>query len=157
MTTIMTRDEVISTLNNLIETCRDGQAGFQAAVEGATHPSLKEMFFQYAQQRSLFVSELQGEVRALGGDPQTTGSVAAALHRGWINIKSAVTGKNEHSILEECERGEDSALKNYQEALKENLPPSLSSLVNRQYQAIVTTHNAVRDWRDRAKVASARA
>src|SRR5436190_5626865 len=125
-TTIMTRDEVISTLNNLIETCRDGQTGFQSAVEGVTTPSLKEMFFQYAQQRSLFVSELQGEVRALGGDPQTTGSVAAALHRGWINIKSAVTGKNEHSILEECERGEDSALKNYREALNENLPPSIS-------------------------------
>ncbi|MDT7780122.1 MAG: hypothetical protein QOC99_2634, partial [Acidobacteriota bacterium] len=27
-------EEVISTLNNLIETCRDGQNGFQTAADG---------------------------------------------------------------------------------------------------------------------------
>lgn len=154
-TTMMDRDELISTLNNLIETCRDGQNGFQSAAEGATNPSLKAAFLQYAQQRGLFVSELQSEVRALGGDPQTTGSVAGALHRGWINIKSAVTGKDEHNILEECERGEDSAMKNYQEALEENLPPNILNVVNRQYQEIVAVHNTVRSWRDRTSTARA--
>ena len=152
---IMTQDEVISTLNNLIETCRDGQNGFQSAAEGVEKASLKESFLQYAQQRGQFVTELQNEVRALGGDPQTTGSVAGALHRGWINIKSVVTGKDEHNILEECERGEDSAMKNYQEALNENLPPNISNLVDRQYQDIVTTHNTVRSWRDRSRTAHA--
>lgn len=148
-TTTMTREEVISTLNNLIETSRDGQNGFQSAAEGITDPSLKASFLQYAQQRGQFVSELQSEVRALGDDPQTTGSIAGALHRGWINIKSAVTGKDEHSILEECERGEDSAKKNYLEALKENLPTNILNVVDRQYQAVVATHDTVRSWRDR--------
>lgn len=154
-TTIMTRDEVISTLNNLIETCRDGQNGFQTAADGVSNPSLKASFLQYAQQRGLFVSELQSEVRALGGDPETSGSVAGALHRGWINIKSAVTGKDDHNILEECERGEDSAMKNYQEAMGENLPPNILSVVNRQYQDVVNTHNTVRGWRDRTSSARA--
>jgi uncharacterized protein (TIGR02284 family) len=154
-TTIMERDEVISVLNNLIETCRDGQNGFQSAAEGVTNPSLKESFFQYAQQRGAFATELQEEVRALGGDPQTTGSVAGALHRGWINIKAAVTGKNEHNILEECERGEDSAMKNYQDALRQSLPPTIINLINRQYQDVVITHNTIRSWRDQTRTAHA--
>ncbi len=155
MTTTMTREEVISTLNNLIETSRDGQNGFQSAAEGITNPSLKALFLQYAQQRAVFVSELQSEARALGGDPQTTGSVGGALHRGWVNIKAAVTGKSEHNILEECERGEDSAMKNYQEALGENLSPNILNVVNRQYQEIVAAHNNVRSLRDRASTARA--
>ena len=146
---------VISSLNNLIETCRDGENGFASAAEGVTDVSIKMAFQTYAQQRNQFAAELQSEVRMLGGDPQTTGSVAGALHRGWINIKAAVTGKNEHSILEECERGEDSAKKNYQQALEENLPPKIQNLVNRQYHEVITAHDTIRRWRDRTKAANA--
>lgn len=148
-------DEAVSTLNNLIETCRDGQNGFQTAADGVTNAEYKRLFEQYAQQRAQFVGELQGEVRRLGGDPQTTGSVAAALHRGWINIKSAVTGKDEHNILEEAERGEDSAVRNYQDAMGQPLPPESLSVVRRQYQAIQEAHNRVRSLRDRTYTARA--
>src|SRR5262249_45076128 len=103
----LTNDEVISTLNNLIENCKDGQQGFQTATEGNHDGSVKKILQQYAQERAQFVGELQNEVRRLGGDPEKTGSVAGALHRGWMNIKTAVTGKDEHAVLEECERGED--------------------------------------------------
>jgi len=146
-------DETVSTLNNLIETCRDGQKGFQTAAEGVTDPEFKRLFEQYSQQRAQFVGELQSEVRQLGGDPQETGSVAAALHRGWINIKSAVTGKDQHNILEECERGEDSAIKNYNEALSENLSPQVMAVVQRQYAAIRESHDRIRSLRDRTRTA----
>ena len=148
-------DEVISVLNNLIETCRDGQNGFESAAEGVSKPEFKSLFQQYARQRSQFASELQGMVRQLGGDPENTGSVAAALHRGWIDIKTAVTGKDEHSVLEECERGEDSAKKNYEEALKEIMVGDVSSLVRRQYESIKEAHNNVRSLRDRTGSATA--
>lgn len=151
----MTNDDAISTLNNLIETCRDGQNGFNAAAEGVENTEYKRLFEQYAQQRAQFVGELQGEVRRLGGDPENTGSIAAALHRGWINIKAAVTGKDEHNILEECERGEDSAVRNYQDALAEALPADAQSLVRRQYQAVQEAHNRVRSLRDRTQTARA--
>src|SRR5688572_16683857 len=118
-------DNVISTLNGLIETCKDGQQGFKTAAEGIKDSSVKSLFVEYSQQRAQFAGELQSEVRNLGGDPENTGSVAAALHRGWIDIKSAVTGKDEHAILSECERGEDSAVNTYQDALKERLPGNL--------------------------------
>jgi uncharacterized protein (TIGR02284 family) len=155
LTMAIRNDEVISTLNNLIETCRDGQHGFQSAASGVKDPALKSLFEQYGLQRAKFVGELQYEVLRLGGDPENTGSVAAALHRGWIDIKSAVTGKNEHAILAECERGEDSAIKNYQEALKKPLPSDLAQIVERQYEMIREAHSRVRGLCDRARASGA--
>ncbi len=137
-------DEVISTLNNLIETCKDGQDGFRTAGEGVRNDELITLFNTYSHQRAKFAAELQNEVRRLGGDPEKTGSPSAALHRGWINIKSAVTGEDEAAVLSECERGEDSAVRNYERALKLNLPPDVMSLVERQFTQVKQTHDRIR-------------
>src|ERR1700694_3542382 len=113
-------DEVISTLNNLVETCKDGQNGFRTAGEGVKDAKLTTLCNTFSQQRRQFAAELQNEDRRLGGDPEKTGSTAAVLYRGWINIKSAVTGEDEGAVISECERGEDSAVKSYEQALKNN-------------------------------------
>lgn len=137
-------DEVISTLNNLIETCKDGENGFREAITGVTNPDYKTMFETYAQQRAQFASELQSQVRRLGGDPENSGSVLASLHRGWIDIKAAVTGKDEGAVISECERGEDSAISNYQDALNKNLPPDVQAIVQRQYTQVKEAHDRIR-------------
>ena len=137
-------DNTISTLNNLIETCKDGENGFRTASDGVKNQELKTLFLTYSQQRAQFASELQAEVRRLGGDAEQTGSVAATLHRGWINIKSAVTGEDEGAVISECERGEDSAVRNYQDALKENLPAELQTIIQRQYTQVKEAHDRIR-------------
>lgn len=138
-------DDVISMLNNLIETCKDGQQGFQTAAEGVKNSELKTLFHAYAQQRAKFAAELQALVRRLGGDPEQTGSIAASLHRGWINIKSAVTGEDERAVIDECERGEDLAVRNYQEALRGELPSDIHDIVERQAQAVKKAHDQIRN------------
>ena len=138
-----TNDEVISTLNNLIETCKDGQEGFRTAAEGVKNSELKTLFNTYSQQRAQFAGELQSEVGRLGGDPEKTGSVAATLHRGWINIKSTVMGEDEGAVIAECERGEDSAVKNYKEALAAGLPNDVNTIVQRQYGQVQETHDRI--------------
>ena len=137
-------DNVTSTLNNLIETCKDGENGFRTAADGVKNSELKTLFNTYSQQRAQFASELQAEVRNLGGDPESTGSVAATLHRGWINIKSTVTGEDESAVIAECERGEDSAVKNYKDALNENLPANVLSVVQRQFTQVKEAHDRIR-------------
>jgi uncharacterized protein (TIGR02284 family) len=137
-------DAVISTLNNLIETCKDGQNGFQTAADGIKNSELKTLFHTYSRQRAQFAGELQGEVRRLGGDPEKTGSVAATLHRGWINIKSAVTGEDEAAVISECERGEDSAVRNYQDAINAGLPADVRAIVERQYTQVKEAHDRIR-------------
>jgi uncharacterized protein (TIGR02284 family) len=80
----------------------------------------------------------------LGGDPEKSGSAVGAIHRGWMDIKSALTGKDDRAIITECERGEDSSVKNYEEALKKNLPADVYVLVNRQYNEIKQAHDRIR-------------
>jgi uncharacterized protein (TIGR02284 family) len=145
----MDNDKAISCLNNLIEINRDGQNGFKEAAENVKNTELKSFFNQTSLDRARFVGELQQVVRRLGGDPENTGSTAAALHRVWIDIKGTFTGKNDESILSECERGEDSAVNAYKDALKdENLPNDLRALVETQFSSVKRAHDQVKEWRD---------
>ena len=153
----MDTNKVVSTLNNLIETCRDGQKGFKEAAENAKSPELKTFLNQISLERAQFVGELQTEVRSLGGDPENSGSTAAAIYRAWIDIKGTLTGKDDQSILSDCERGEDSAVDSYREALKLRLPTNIFSTVERQFQSIKQDHDRVKQMRDsRAATTSGR-
>jgi len=148
----MQNDNAISTLNDLIETCKDGELGFKTAAEGLKSPDTKAKFLEYSRQRAEMVRELQAEVRRLGGDPEKSGSVSASLHRGWIDIKSVVTGKDDHAIVAEAERGEDVAKGVYEKALKEPLSGTAQMLIQQQAATVRQAHDAVRDLRDREKV-----
>jgi uncharacterized protein (TIGR02284 family) len=139
--------EAVSTLNNLIETLKDGKNGFESAASDVKDTRVKTLFLECAQERARLAGELQAEVRRLGGDPETSGSVSAAVHRGWINLKNALGG-GEKAILEEAERGEDVAVKSFEKALKENLPADVAGVVRRQYDQVKRAHDSVRDLRD---------
>ena len=140
----MDNTKVISTLNSLIETLKDGEEGFRTAAEGLTDPQAKAVFQQYSRERAQMAQELQAEVRTLGGDPEQAGSMSGSVHRGWINIKSAVTGKDDASIISEAERGEDVAKRAYEEALTASLPASAAALVSRQAVQVRAAHDKVR-------------
>ena len=139
-------------LNNLIETLKDGQEGFKQAAESVRNPALKSLFSEYSQQRSRFATSLQAEARKLEEEkPETSSSATGALHRGWINLKSAITGGDEHAILAECERGEDSAVEEYKKALDDGLSPSAQELVSRQFAEIKAAHDRIRSLRNAIK------
>ena len=138
-------------LNNLIETLKDGQEGFKQAAEGVSNPKLKSLFRNYSDQRSRFATALQSEARRQGEtEPESSSSTAGALHRGWMNLKSAITGGDEHAILAECERGEDSAVEEYKKALDDGLSPSARELVSNQFAEIKAAHDQVKSLRDAA-------
>lgn len=147
-TEALSNDDVISCLNGLIETNKDGQQGFQEAADGVERSDLKSLFYEFSQQRSQFAGELQSLVRSLGGDPENSGSIGGAIHRGWINIKAAVTGKDDHAILNECERGEDVAKGEYKKALEKNLPANVQQTIQQQAGAIQAAHDQVKALRD---------
>ena len=146
------QEETISTINNLIETLKDGQKGFKEAADAVSAPQLKSLFTEYSQQRARFAGELQTQARSAGEtEPETGGSAAGAMHRGWINLKSAITSKDESAILAECERGEDSAVQAFEKAMGNGLPPTVSAIVSRQYSEIKSAHDRIRNLRDAAK------
>ena len=140
----MNNNEVIAILNDLIETCRDGQEGFRTAAENIRNSEFRRLFNIFSQQRAQFVTELQAEVHRLGGNPETRGSVAGWFQRGWMDMKGAVTRGDEESIIAECQRGEEAAVENYQEALQADLPLDVQYVVKRQYMDIKDAFDRIR-------------
>ena len=142
--------DTISTLNRLIETCKEGQEGFRLAAEAVTDDEdLKGFLFSCSLQRSKFSGELANEVIQLGEpSPKEESTVTSALHRGWINLRTALSGGDNHAILAECERGEDTAVSEYRKAANSGLSDTLKEIVQRQFQEVLATHNSVRGLRD---------
>lgn len=140
----MDNGKLISTLNSLIETSRDGEQGFRTAAEGVTDPQVRTVFQQYSQQRGQFVRDLQQAVSKLGGSAETSGSMSGSVHRGWMKIKEAVTGKDDQAIIAEAERGEDVAKAAFDGALREDLPRDILPLVERMAAQVREAHDRVR-------------
>ncbi len=149
----MDNDEVISTLNDLIETSKDGEEGFRSCADNTGDPQLKTFFSNRAQNCAAAAIELQDLVRAYGGDPETSGGLGGALHRRWVDIKALVTGKDDKTILKECERGEDVAVTRYRAALEKNLPMDARAMIERQYQGVLQNHDQVKSLRDQYRSA----
>jgi uncharacterized protein (TIGR02284 family) len=146
---------IISTINNLIEALKDGQKGFKEAADAVNDPQLKSLFTEYSQQRARFATELQTEVRSIGEpEPETGGSAAGAMHRGWINLKSAITSNDESAVLTECERGEDAAVEAFEKAMRNDLPSPVRDVVSRQFSEIKSAHDRIKNLRDAAKKAT---
>jgi uncharacterized protein (TIGR02284 family) len=141
--------EVLSTLNDLIETCKDSQQGFHTAAEKLKDPEIHTLFLKFYLQRSEFAGELQAEVTRIGGDPATSGSALGAIQRGWIGLKTALAADTDFAILDEADKSEDAAVKNYIEALRKDLPSDLESIVSRQFHEIQQTHRTLRELLDK--------
>ena len=145
-----------STLNDVIETLKDGQAGFRAAAEDIQNPELKDLFSRYSLQRSEFAGQLQALAREAGEhDPEDSGSVAGALHRGWIDLKAALASRDEHAVLAECERGEDVAVSAYESALEDaDLSQNVRAILQEQFEEVKAAHDNIKILRDSAKAMS---
>ena len=99
-------------------------------------------------------AELQRKVRKFGGKPEQLGTVSGAAHRSWLNLKAAITGRDEAAILAECERGEDVAKAAFEKALAGPLPPDIRDVLHRQYNGVRQNHDRVRNLRDAAQASA---
>lgn len=147
----MDNDDVVSTLNDLIETCKDGEQGFRTCAEDISDPQISALFVERAQSCAAAAGQLQELVRDFGGEPKTGSSITGTLHRRWVDIKSAITGKDDEAILNECERGEDVAVRSYSNALEKDFPPNIRNAVERQYEGVLRNHDQVKNLRDQER------
>jgi len=144
----MNNPEVISILNDLIATCSKGQDTFRNAAENIQNSEFRRLFNIFSQQRAQFVSELQGEVHRLGGAAEQARDMSA-LPANTVPFRSSTTPKssgtnNEPAIISECQREEEAAVNDYQEALKADLPMDVQYVVKRQYMDIKDAYDRIR-------------
>ncbi|SMB99928.1 NAD-dependent aldehyde dehydrogenase [Hymenobacter roseosalivarius DSM 11622] len=144
-------DNTARAYNDLVEINETGAKGYQEAAEGIKNPQLKSQLSQFSQQRAKFASELKQQASQFGINSEDTTTVqglatdaAAAVHRGWINIKSVITGQDDNAILGECETGDKVALEAYEQALKaEGLPAEAKSVIQKQHGEILAAKNQI--------------
>jgi uncharacterized protein (TIGR02284 family) len=137
-------DDTLDVIEKLIETCRDGQAGYLEAAEHSRNHELRAFFSQQALERAKFAGELETEARHLvEADPGRKPSMASTLHRAWIDLKHKL-GAGDPSILESVEAGESVAREHYRDALKAGLPRAVQEIVERQAESVFAAHEQVR-------------
>ena len=144
----MDNDDVIDTLNKLIDTCLDGEYGFRTSAEHVKSENLRSVFLERAESCRRGATELQAAVVRLGGKPDEHSSGTGTLHRGWVALKGMLTGDSDQAALNECERGEDAALARYRDAIKKDLPSDVMAIVQRQYEGVKRNHDQIRTLRD---------
>ena len=138
-------DETVSQLNHLVEICRNGQQGFHQAAERSGDAHLRLIFADLAHQREQFAAQLRYQVSRLGGRPHDTGTVAGAVHRRWIDVRTAVSGDADRALIRECERGERFALASYKLALDHHLHPDVVELVKEQLAQIELAYRQLQE------------
>src|SRR4051812_48091775 len=80
----------IAAIRTLFEVCRDGERGYSCAAEHAGDNWLRQVFWDYANQRATFAVDLERELAAFGGEPEPHPSVAGWIHRKWLDVRAAL-------------------------------------------------------------------
>jgi uncharacterized protein (TIGR02284 family) len=150
----MDNSEVISVLNQLIETSKDGEYGFTTCAERATSVDLKKTFSRRAADCATGARELQALVVQQGGKAEDGGTMAGAVRRGWVTVKDVLSGHKDQAVLDECERAEDVALGHYRKALKQELPSAVREVVERQMVGVQSNHDQIKALRDELRARS---
>jgi len=138
--------ETLGELQDLVQVNIDSYNGFLEAAEKIEDEQLAQLFRSFSSQRSAQAAELKGLLGANGEQPAEKGSMAAAVHRVWIDVKAAFTGGGVHAVLAEAERGEDHIKAKYEAALADDgLAPECRALVETAYGSVKTGHDQMRD------------
>jgi uncharacterized protein (TIGR02284 family) len=146
----MNRDDVISTLDDLIELNEEGDVGFSACADQVKNPTLRAFFERNAERCRDGTAQLPAIVREMGCDPRRHGSISRTMRRFWADLVETISTMDDHAILDECERGEGTARQAYQDALKQDLPSDIRRLIERQYREVRANHDRVREMRNLA-------
>ncbi|MDQ3094854.1 MAG: PA2169 family four-helix-bundle protein [Actinomycetota bacterium] len=141
----MSTDEKVT--KDLLETLEDGNDGYTKGAEkldGLSQPSLVATFREFANQRRRFADELQGMAKSYGDDPDRSGSIVAAVHRGWMTLRDALTKDDAKAVLEVAQQGDEHAIKEYEKALDDDISADLRAVVSRQLSEIRTAHASLK-------------
>lgn len=139
--------ETMDLLRELIVVNHDSRDGFRHAASQIEQVNVANLFMQLADERDHQARELMTMLNLNQQDPPQEGSMMAAAHRTWMDLRTALGGGLQ-AVLDEAERGEDQIKAKYEEAMKANPASPVSDVLHRQYASVKAAHDRVRDLRD---------
>ncbi len=137
-------DDNTTILKTLTSTLNDSVNGYREAAEHAEGEQFREIFRTNGSERERVAGELAGEVRRLGGTPDEDGTLLGKTHQVFLDLKAAVTGRDDKAIINEVERGEDYIKAKFETALKaDELSPESREIVERAFQSVRKGHDQI--------------
>jgi len=149
-----TTKETIEILNDLVAINNDRITGYEKAIDEAkdSDSDLKSLFRSMIDESRGIRLALANEVQSLGGEYERGTTASGKLYRVWMDVRAVFTGKDRHSVLANCERGEDAAQNAYKDALSEkSLPAYIRTMLEEQKRKLRASHDKVKALRDAAK------
>lgn len=138
-------DSNVATLETLTSTLIDSVNGYRDAAADAEGHQFQQLFREMADERSQIAEDLRSEIRRLGGNPPDDGSFLGKTHQRFMDLKAAITGRDDKAIINEVERGEDYLKDKFETALNSDSDPQVRSVIERAYQSVRRGHDRVRD------------
>lgn len=141
------KKEIANNLNQLLEKNYDAEKGYKDAADKVQNTRMKQFLEEQAQLRYDFGHQIKSEIKAFDGEVDKGGSVKGSMHRAWMDLKSAVTSDKEENVMEEVQRGEQSAIEEYNEVInKSNLPATTKDVLTKQRDKIQQAQQSAKNW-----------
>jgi uncharacterized protein (TIGR02284 family) len=146
-----TNEDHIKLVNGLVETTIDSADGYEEAAKDADGARFKDLFVKRAQERRSVASDLQAEVRRLGGEPKDDGTILAAAHRAFVNLKDSLT-KGDEAVVNEVEAGEDHIKHKFEKALGDtDVDTQTRAAIEKAWISVKSGHDQMRDIKQTLK------
>jgi uncharacterized protein (TIGR02284 family) len=143
----MSHKYTIAALRELIAVHRDSEHALQLCAASLGLSPLGELCGRSAAECAVAIGELEALVKRLGGAHHTHGAAGAVWRSGWAGLRAALARGEDEAILDRCERGESWILEAYRNALDDHLPDFVRDAVLRQFEVLMSTHDAIRGCR----------
>lgn len=148
---MITNKEIVDDLNDLVKINNDRMQGYEKAIEDNEDTQLDDLFRHYVIQSQNFRSQLADHIVRIDGQAvsdATSTDVSSKLHRAWIDIKSALTGKDRDTVLSSVEFGESAAVEAYEDAIEnDNIPAYIKEDLQKQLSELKASHAKIKSMR----------
>lgn len=137
----------IEILNDLIKINNDRISGYKKSIEtlSPVDEELAVIFTGLISQSEKYKDELMKVMQLLGYHAEQGTTVLGDIYRKWIDLKTIFTGDDRHSILRNCELGEEAAQQAYQSALEqENLAVEIQDILENQKMELQAAYNHIK-------------
>ena len=148
---LMSEDQVVAVLNELVETGKDGEAGFAWCAEHCASVPLRALCVRRAAEAGAAARELPDLVVAHGGQPTASGTKSGVVRRGWVTVVSGMQASDDLTMLDACLRASESALERYRAALRKDLPLTVMAVVQRQCEVEQRGHGDLQHMAERVR------
>ena len=145
---MITNKEIVDDLNDLVKINNDRMQGYEKAIDDNKDPQLDDLFRHYVIQSQNFRSQLADHIVRIDGlavSDATSTDITSKLHRAWIDIKSALTGKDRSTVLSSVEFGESAAVEAYEDAIeKDHIPAYIKEDLQKQLTELKASHDKIK-------------